>query len=757
MDFQKEIESIRRKDENKVTFIPFEEAWNLIVNIGLTPLFDFIRGKRVLTNGEKLFNNNIFMNVYTLVYDLSTQKGQYEFSSKVYEAQKNITEQFFIEIFNEINNNQNDLLFVKAYLNYWNLFETVFKRWMCSFFIYIQRFYINTNKLPDMKSQLTLQFKENIFEPCKTRLMNFVANEINYYRDHDNEITVRGDIPKLSNLMEIFTKLILKDDSTMYSMYFESYLYEFSREYFQNKVTNWRSQYGNIEYCQVVNHFRLKEEERMIKFFESSSHTKLMNIYIEESIKKIHRDILLHQEQGIAYILTNKRWDDLQVFYNIMSLIPKDEGLKDFANVYGEHIQNNFMNDLSNIRADNNNSLMNEVSVKFMQIYELYQEIIQKRLRNHTLFLEALRSVTKTTINKVFENFKFYDAFPIYLDTIMKVSGDKIADNEQICNIIQKVIEVVNFIADKDIFVENCRIHLAKRIYEEKIKDDEIERTLITAIKLNFGNSYVIKMIGMLNDYLTSKSSIEEFKVSPFNNNPFEFTPYVFTRAHWPTFPRIDITVPRAIREAQDNYAKYYDAVHSKRQLTWNYTIGKMTIQIEFANNQNRDLRVNTIQGIIIYLFEEEGVEHTIQSIFDKTQIPIDFIKRALHSMACRKIKILNKTGTPEDINDSDVFTFNYNFTYPKRVVVIPCPPFEERNVQAIVKEDRSIQIEAAIVRIMKVKKTYEHGPLISEVLTQLRMFSPEPKIIKKKIEDLIDKEYLERHKDKPNVYIYLA
>jgi cullin 1 len=50
------------------------------------------------------------------------------------------------------------------------------------------------------------------------------------------------------------------------------------------------------------------------------------------------------------------------------------------------------------------------------------------------------------------------------------------------------------------------------------------------------------------------------------------------------------------------------------------------------------------------------------------------------------------------------------------------------------------------------------HQQLVLEVVQQLtKMFKPDFKIIKKRIEDLISRDYLERDKDNPNVFKYLA
>ena len=65
--------------------------------------------------------------------------------------------------------------------------------------------------------------------------------------------------------------------------------------------------------------------------------------------------------------------------------------------------------------------------------------------------------------------------------------------------------------------------------------------------------------------------------------------------------------------------------------------------------------------------------------------------------------------------------------------------------------QDRQYQIDAAVVRIMKTRKQLSHKLLVAEALQMLK-FPLKAADLKKRIESLIDREYLARDASDQNV-----
>jgi len=120
-----------------------------------------------------------------------------------------------------------------------------------------------------------------------------------------------------------------------------------------------------------------------------------------------------------------------------------------------------------------------------------------------------------------------------------------------------------------------------------------------------------------------------------------------------------------------------------------------------------------------------------------------------------------------KDVKPTDRFLFNESFLgkFVKiKVGVVSAgnraeTDKERKETEKKNNDSRGFVVEAAIVRIMKQRKELSHAQLVTETLTQLSsQFKPDVGMIKKKIESLIEREYLERMEDAPvPSYRYLA
>ena len=136
-------------------------------------------------------------------------------------------------------------------------------------------------------------------------------------------------------------------------------------------------------------------------------------------------------------------------------------------------------------------------------------------------------------------------------------------------------------------------------------------------------------------------------------------------------------------------------------------------------------------------------------------------LKVTLQSLACGKQRVLRKEPKGRDVDDTDVFWYDASFRHQLfriKINSIQMRENEHENEQTTEKvfQDRQYQIDAAIVRVMKARRTLTHSLLVSELYQQLS-FPLKPPDIKKRIESLIDREYLERDPNSSSVYRYLA
>ena len=82
----------------------------------------------------------------------------------------------------------------------------------------------------------------------------------------------------------------------------------------------------------------------------------------------------------------------------------------------------------------------------------------------------------------------------------------------------------------------------------------------------------------------------------------------------------------------------------------------------------------------------------------------------------------------------------------------------DNTRVQEKVEDFRRYEIEAAIIKVMKARRTIDHNSLQQETVKLLiSKFMPEPASIKVRIEQLIVRGFIERDPNDKRIFKYVA
>eukprot|EP00456_Euglypha_rotunda_P000958 TRINITY_DN10166_c0_g1_i3.p1 TRINITY_DN10166_c0_g1~~TRINITY_DN10166_c0_g1_i3.p1 ORF type:complete len:346 (+),score=37.27 TRINITY_DN10166_c0_g1_i3:149-1039(+) len=296
---------------------------------------------------------------------------------------------------------------------------------------------------------------------------------------------------------------------------------------------------------------------------------------------------------------------------------------------------------------------------------------------------------------------------------------------------------------------------------------------MISELKGECGHQYTSRLEGMFKDMDLSKNAMQNFKsfrAKGGRSGGPELSVTVLTTGFWPipTVPKC--ILPKLATQLADEFAAFYVHKHSGRRLAWQTNLGTAEVRANFEGGK-KDLLVHTYQMSILMLYNG-STSFTYAELKKATNIPDSELERHLLSLAHPKVRVLRKTPNNKTIGSEHVFAWNTQYTSKLKRIKIPLLSAKatekkttsgsgtpaESDLPDSVLEARKNRVEAALVRVMKARKVLEHNNLIAEVTKQLApRFTVEPPFIKKRIESLIDREYIERDKENRRVYHYLA
>ena len=313
---------------------------------------------------------------------------------------------------------------------------------------------------------------------------------------------------------------------------------------------------------------------------------------------------------------------------------------------------------------------------------------------------------------------------------------------------LDNVIELFRFIDGKDVFEAFYKKDLARRLLLGKSADNAVEQSMLSKLKSECGSSFTHNLEQMFKDQETSKQVLTAFQTSRQEAGrgrvATELHVNILSEAAWPSYPDMQVLLPKEVLNRIVEFENYYKGRYSGRKLTWKPYLSHCVIKARF-NRGPKELQVSGLQGVVLMLFtdaEEQGKEVlSYEDVSQASGLKGGDLKRTLQSLACGRARVLTKHPKGREVTETDTFSVNKAFTDPKfkvKINQVQLSETKEENkaTHERVVADRQFETQAAIVRIMKSRKSMTHALLVAEVINQTKSRGAmDPQQIKQNIE----------------------
>lgn len=724
---------------------------------GITKLKNILEGRN-----ESQFNSEMYMMLYTTIYNMCTQKPPHDYSQQLYDKYRESFMEYINESVMPSLREKHDEFMLRELVKRWSNHK-VMVRWLSRFFHYLDRYFIARRSLPPLNEVGLTCFRDLVYKEIKDKVRDAVISLIDQEREGE-----QIDRALLKNVLDIFVEIGLKS-MDFYENDFEEAMLSDTAAYYSRKAASWILEDSCPDYMLKAEECLKREKDRVSHYLHSSSEQKLLEKVQHELLFVYASQLLEKEHSGCHALLRDDKVEDLSRMYRLFHRIP--HGLDPVSQIFKQHVTaegttlvKQAEDAASNKKVEKKDvvGLQEQVFVrKVIELHDKYLAYVSDCFQNHTLFHKALKEAFEIFCNKGVAGSSSAELLATFCDNILKKGGSEKLSDEAIEETLEKVVKLLAYISDKDLFAEFYRKKLARRLLFDRSANDDHERSILTKLKQQCGGQFTSKMEGMVTDLTLAREHQTNFE-EYLSNNPnaipgIDLTVTVLTTGFWPSYKSFDLNLPTEMVKCVEVFKEFYQTKTKHRKLTWIYSLGTCNVIGKF-DAKPIELIVTTYQAAALLLFNSsERLSYT--EIMTQLNLMDDDVVRLLHSLSCAKYKILNKEPNTKNISSTDIFEYNSKFTDKMRRIKIPLPPVDEKKkVIEDVDKDRRYAIDASIVRIMKSRKVLGHQQLVMECIEQLgRMFKPDLKAIKKRIEDLITRDYLERDKENPNVFRYLA
>ncbi|PAA48168.1 hypothetical protein BOX15_Mlig016126g2 [Macrostomum lignano] len=508
------------------------------------------------------------------------------------------------------------------------------------------------------------------------------------------------------------------------------------------------------DYLSQVETRLAEENDRLSHYLNQCSRTQLFAVLLQQLLTA-HLPVII--ERGLRpLIVPTVRRDDLSRLYGLLARI--EGGHSQLCDAFKSLIKQEGCSIVQNPSCDpeKDRAMVQQLLDFKDKVDEIQANCFDSNEKFQHAIVHSFEAVCNCRPNKPAE----YIAK--YIDSKLK-SGNKSASDEELERLLDKIMVLFRFVQGKDVFEAFYKKDLAKRLLIGRSASSDAEKSMLSKLKQECGAGYTNKLEGMFKDIELShdiNSAFRQHLAQQPQPPSIDMSVNVLTMGFWPTYQPGEVRLPPEMISLQELFRRFYLGKHTGRRLLFQHSLGCCNLKAQFSGGQRKELLVSEFQTLVLLLFNDSD-SLTLIEIADRTGIEESELKRTLLSLCVQKQRVLIKNPSSKDVLPTDTFQYNAEFRHKLIKVKFNQLQLKETDKEQKLTEervfaDRQFQVDAAIVRIMKMRKTLEHNPLIAELLEQLK-FPCKASDLKKRIESLIDRDYIRRDSDKQNLYHYVA
>ncbi|KAJ6782283.1 hypothetical protein PWT90_00606 [Aphanocladium album] len=726
---------------------------------------------RVMNDLEQGIDMQLYMGVYTAVHNFCTSqkavglggpamhsnhRGAHLLGEELYNKLIEYLQQHLNGLYEKSKSHTDEAL-LAYYIKEWGRY-TVAAKYIHHLFRYLNRHWVKREidegkkSIYDVYTLHLVQWRQVLFSKVSTKVMDAVLKLVEKQRN--GETIEHGQIKQV---VDSYVSLGLdeadpsKSTLDVYRFHFEKPFLEATKEFYQAESKQFVAENSVVEYMKKAE-TRLAEEEERVSMYLHQDIAIPLKKTCNQALIADHANLLRDEFQVLQ---DNDREEDMARMYNLLARIPG--GLDPLRVKFENHVRRAGLSAVQKVQSSDGDKLEPKVYVDaLLEIHTKYQALVKNAFNDEPEFTRSLDNACREFVNrnevcKSGSN-KSPELLAKYTDVLLRKSSTSIEEAE-LERTLTQLMTVFKYIEDKDVFQKFYSRMLARRLVHANSSSDDAETSMISKLKEACGFEYTNKLQRMFQDMQISKDLNKEFRehlAGIDSQKTVDSTFSILGTGFWPLqAPSTHFQPPAEIGSEIEKFTRFYKHKHDGRKLTWLWHLCKGEIKTGYCKSSKTPFtfQVSVYQMAILLLFNEKD-SYVYEDMLSATALSAEVLDQALAVIL--KAKVLMVAGG-EKPGPGKTFNLNYDFKSKKIRVNLNLGGVkeakqEEAETNKTIEEDRKLLLQSAIVRIMKARKKMKHTQLVSETINQIRTrFVPKVADIKKCIEILLDKEYLER------------